>query len=154
MKTAVCVTGDCGWVKNTKQKISWESDVATVSPHIEPVSRHFHTYIFSKVSCNDWCHDSRNGRECVADSQKNPCIPAEERSEQSCSLILPFGWDRFIVSLYIIDFSGSLGLKCMDVTTHRGAMSIWLMKTPEALAPAMVVESVRKVTVRMWLQPA
>lgn len=41
-----------------------------------------------------------------------------------------------------------------DGNTHRGAMSIWLMKTPEELIPAVAVESVRKVTVRMWLQPA
>ena len=32
-------------------------------------------------------------------------------------------------------------------------MSIWLMKTPQLEMAAMVVESVRKVTVRTWLQP-
>lgn len=37
--------------------------------------------------------------------------------------------------------------------TDRGAMSIWLMKTPAELIPPVVVESVRKVTVRAWLQP-
>lgn len=30
--------------------------------------------IFSKVSCNDRSHDSRNGPECVGDSQKKSCI--------------------------------------------------------------------------------
>lgn len=44
--------------------------------------------------------------------------------------------------------------KSLDGDTHRGAMSIWLMKTPEALTPPMVEVSVRKMTVRMWLQPA
>lgn len=39
------------------------------------------------------------------------------------------------------------------LNTHRGAMSIWLMKTPQLEVAAMVVERVRKVTVRTWLQP-
>lgn len=45
-------------------------------------------------------------------------------------------------------------ISCLDDDTHRGAMSIWLMKTPAALNPPVVIDSVRKVTMRMWLQPA
>lgn len=37
--------------------------------------------------------------------------------------------------------------------THRGAMSIWLMKTPAALVPPIVVERVRKVTASVPLHP-
>lgn len=40
-----------------------------------------------------------------------------------------------------------------NAPTHRGAMSIWLMKTPQLEMPPREVESVRKATVRTWLQP-
>lgn len=36
---------------------------------------------------------------------------------------------------------------------YRGAISIWLMKTPAALTPPSVLDIVRSVTARVPLQP-